>query len=84
MNLGETKSPKDMDYREIRLDKNVPIVDSNEEYISAYCPNGKSTCNLENIILSKYHKSNNFFLYLTIIFLILIVVMLIVIIKKHN
>jgi hypothetical protein len=84
MNLDETKLPKDYDYRELRLDKNVPIIESKDEYISAYCPRGKATCKTEEVIISKHQESNDIFLYLTIILLISIIIMLIIIMMKKR
>jgi hypothetical protein len=82
MNLDEIKNPNDSDYREIRLNKNILFISSEYGYVSAYCPQGKSTCKTDEIIISSYKPKNNIFKYLTIIMIFLIGIMLIYILKK--
>ena len=84
MNLDETNTPKNQDYRELRLDKNVPIIGFAEEYFSAYCPSGKSTCRTNEVIIAKYQKSNNLYLYLTIILLLTAIIMLIILLNRRK
>jgi hypothetical protein len=50
MNLEEVDAVKDSDYREIRLDKNIPFVMPTSEYMNAYCPSGRGECRADDVI----------------------------------
>lgn len=84
MNLDYTTSVKDSDYRQLRLNKNIPMIGAKDSYISAYCPRGKSTCTAEEVIISTYHEQNYVFRNLTIMLIILICFMSVIIIKNKQ
>jgi len=81
MNLDQTQTIKDSDYREIRLDKSVPFVKL-EEYTIAYCPSGKQSCTSGEVILDGLRQSSNLYLYLLFTSLIAIIAMLLFILKR--
>jgi hypothetical protein len=78
MNLEETETIKESDYREIRLDKNVPFVQV-DQYANAYCP--KPDCKSSEVI-TVIDKTSNLFFYLSVVLIIGIIVLLALILRN--
>ncbi|RJQ21708.1 hypothetical protein C4580_02010 [Candidatus Woesearchaeota archaeon] len=77
LNLEETTTPRDQDYREIRLDKNVPFIKL-ERDTNAYCPGRECTLSELIIVTNKTKSTLNF----TLILLIAATILLAIVVKN--
>jgi hypothetical protein len=81
MNLDETANPFDSDYRQIRLDKNIPFISVSNSDV--YCPPNKAECRVSELVILR--AINNRLLEGCIIVLsAAILVMLLIIIRKRR
>jgi len=84
MNLDVISTPKDSDYRELRLVKSVPVVQSDEFFVSATCPKGEVTCISRDVVLSEYRVQEKMYLLLALVMILISGFMAKNLLQKHK